>query len=178
MKGERSTLKRVAFALLILLLMFFLFRLGSYILLPSEPVALVAGLRFSAGPLGAVLRLGLPKEIDSRLSQWRAVYFEFYTELDGAPAEVDLGFADGLWLTELWVRAEAEDADQAEALFHVWSEKLENTYQNAQGYQSYGITETDDGKVLNLEINKGALALSCVLRLESSTVSFYGVNIW
>lgn len=174
----RSTLKRVAFALLILLLMFFLFRLGSYILLPSEPAALVAGLRFSAGPLGAVLRLGLPKEIHSRLSQWRAVYFEFYTELDGAPAEVDLGFADGLWLTELWVRAEAEDSDQAEALFHVWSEKLENTYQNAQGYQSYGITETDDGKVLSLEINKGALILSCVLTLEGNSVSFYGSNLW
>ncbi len=178
MKRGCSSDKRVALSLLILLLLIPVFRFGSYLLLPSEPVALVPGLRYSAGPLGAALRLGLPKEIESRLSQWRAVYFEFYAELDGVPAEIDMGFADGLWLTELWVRAESEDAEQADALFHVWCEKLENTYQNAQGYQSYGITETDDGKVLNLEINKGALALSCVLRLESSTVSFYGVNIW
>lgn len=171
-------MKRVALSLLILLLLIPVFRFGSYMLLPSEPVALMSGLRYSAGPLGAALRLGLPKEIESRLSQWRAVYYEFYAELDGVPAEIDMGFADGLWLTELWVRAEAEDAEQADALFRVWCERLEETYQNAQGYQSDGITETGSGKALCLEINKGALLLSCVLMLEGNTVVFYGINLW
>ena len=178
MKRGCSSDKRVALSLLILLLLIPVFRFGSYLLLPSEPVALVPGLRYSAGPLGAALRLGLPKEIESRLSQWRAVYFEFYTELDGAPAEVDLGFADGLWLTELWVRAEAEDAEQADAFFHSWCERLEETYQNAEGYQTYGITETGSGKALRLAIDKGALILSCVLTLEGNSVSFYGSNLW
>ena len=163
---------------LILLLLIPVFRLGSYMVLPSEPVALVPGLRYCAGPVGAALRLGLPKEIHSRLSQWGAVYCDFQTELDGVPAEINMGFADGLWLTELWVRAEAENSVQADAFFHSWCERLEETYQNAEGYQTYGITETCSGKALRLEINKGALILSCVLRLESSTVSFYGVNIW
>lgn len=170
--------KKCLWIILIILLLLLLFRFGSYLLLPSEPVALVPGLRYSAGPLGSALRLGLPKEIESRLSQWRAVYYEFYAELDGVPAEIDMGFADGLWLTELWVRAEAEDAEQADALFRVWYERLEETYQNAQGYQSDGITETGSGKALRLEINKGALLLSCVLTLEGNTVVFYGINLW
>ena len=178
MKRGRSSDKRVALSLLILLLLIPVFRFGSYMLLPSEPVALVPGLRYSAGPLGAALRLGLPKEIVSRLSQWRAVYYEFYAELDGVPAEIDMGFADGLWLTELWVRAEAEDAEQADALFRVWCERMDETYQKAQGYQSDGITETGSGKALRLEINKGALLLSCVLTLEGNTVCFYGDNLW
>ncbi len=170
--------KNTFWIILIILLLTPVFRFGSYLLLPSEPVALVPGLRYSAGPLGAALRLGLPKEIESRLSQWRAVYYEFYAELDGVPAEIDMGFADGLWLTELWVRAEAEDAEQADALFRVWCERLEETYQNAEGYQTYGITETGSGKALRLEINKGALMLSCVLALEGNSVSFYGINLW
>ena len=70
-------MKRVALSLLILLLLIPVFRFGSYMLLPSEPVALVPGLRYSAGPLGAALRLGLPKEIHSRLSQWGVVYCDF-----------------------------------------------------------------------------------------------------
>lgn len=171
-------MKRVALSLLILFLLILIFRFCSCLLLPSEPVALVPGLRYSAGPLGAALRLGLPKEIHSRLSQWRAVYYEFQTELDGVPVEVDLGFADGLWLTELWVRAEAEDADQADALFHSWCERLDETYQNAEGFQTYGITETGSGKALRLAIKKGALMLSCVLALEGNSVSFYGINLW
>lgn len=170
--------KNTFWIILIILLLTPVFRFGSYLLLPSEPVALVPGLRYSAGPLGAALRLGLPNEIHSRLSQWRAVYYEFYAELDGVPAEIDMGFADGLWLTELWVRAEAEDLEQADALFLVWCERLEETYQNAQGYQSDGITETGSGKALRLEINKGALLLSCVLALEGNTVCFYGDNLW
>lgn len=170
--------KNTFWIILIILLLSPVFRFGSYLLLPSEPVALVQGLRYSAGPLGAALRLGLPKEIHSRLSQWRAIYYEFQTELDGVPAEIDMGFADGLWLTELWVRAEAEDAEQADALFRVWCERLEETYQNAQGYQSDGITETGSGKALRLAIDKGALMLSCVLALEGNSVSFYGSNLW
>lgn len=161
-----------------LLLLIFLFRLFSYMLLPAEPVALVPGLRYCAGPVGAVLRLGLPKEIHSRLSQWRAVYYEFQTELDGVPAEIDMGFADGLWLTELWVRAEAEDAEQADALFHVWCDRLDNTYHKVEGYQNHGTTENENGKELHLEINKGALTLSCTITLDGNTVGFYGINLW
>ena len=171
-------MKRVALSLLILLLLIPVFRFGSYMLLPSEPVALMSGLRYSAGPLGAALRLGLPKEIESRLSQWRAVYYEFYAELDGVPAEIDMGFADGLWLTELWVSAEAEDAVQAQALFHVWCDRLDNTYHKVEGYQNHGITENENGKELHLEINNGALALSCTITLDGNTVGFYGINLW
>lgn len=170
--------KKCLWIILIILLLLLLFRFGSYLLLPSEPVALVPGLRYSAGPLGAALRLGPPKEIHSRLSQWGAVYCDFQTELDGVPAEIDLGFADGLWLTVLSVRAEAEDSHQADALFHVWCERLDKTYQNAEGYQNQGISETGRGKSLRLEINKGALVLSCVLMLEGNTVVFYGINLW
>ena len=170
--------KKCLWIILIILLLLLLFRFGSYLLLPSEPVALVPGLRYSAGPLSAVLRLGLPKAIENNLSQWGAAYYKFYAELDGVPAEIDLGFADGLWLTVLSVRAVAEDADQADALFHVWCERSDKTYQNAEGYQNQGITETGRGKALRLEINKGALVLSCVLMLEGNTVVFYGINLW
>ena len=170
--------KKCLWIILIILLLLLLFRFGSYLLLPSEPVALVPGLRYSAGPLSSVLRLGLPKAIQNSLSQWGAAYYKFYAELDGVPVEVDLGFADGLWLTELWVRAEAEDAEQADALFRVWCERMDETYQKAQGYQSDGITETGSGKALRLEINKGALLLSCVLTLEGNVVCFYGDNLW
>ena len=170
--------KKCLWIILIILLLVLLFRFGSYLLIPSEPVALVPGLRYSAGPLSAVLRLGLPKAIENSLSQWGAAYYKFYAELDGVPVEVNLGFADGLWLTELWVRAEAEDSDQADALFHSWCERLDETYQNAEGFQTYGITETGSGKALRLEINKGALLLSCVLTLEGNVVCFYGDNLW
>ena len=170
--------KKCLWIILIILLLLLLFRFGSYLLLPSEPVALVPGLRYSAGPLSAVLRLGLPKAIENNLSQWGAAYYKFYAELDGVPAEINMGFADGLWLTELWVRAEAENSVQADAFFHSWCERLEETYQNAEGYQTYGITETCSGKALRLEINKGALLLSCVLTVEGNMVCFYGNNLW
>ena len=175
MKQRKNRALRV---LLVLLLVLLLFRLGSYLLLPSEPVALVPGLRYSAGPLSAVLRLGLPKEIDSHLSDWRAVFYGFHTELHGTPAEVQLRFADGLWLTELSVRAETEDPDRAEALFEAWCESLDEAYRDAEGYQNHGVTQTEDGKELRLEIRKGALGLSCMVRLEDCAVSFYGNNLW
>ena len=178
MKTGRFAVKRVAVALLILLLLLILFRLASFLLLPAEPVALVPGLRYSAGPLCAVLRFGLPKEIDSHLSEWRAVYYEFSTELDGTPAEVELRFADGLWLTELWVRAEAEDSVQAESLFRTWCERLDTAYRDADGCQNHGITKTGDGKEIRMEINKGALGLSCILTQEGNVVTFHGNDLW
>ena len=175
MKQRKNRALRV---LLVLLLVLLLFRLGSYLLLPSEPVALVPGLRYSAGPLSAVLRLGLPKEIDSHLSDWRAVFYGFHTELHGTPAEVQLRFADGLWLTELSVRAETEDPDRAEALFEAWCESLNEAYRDAEGYQNHGVTQTEAGKELRLEIRKGALGLSCRLTLEGCTVAFFGNDQW
>ena len=171
-------MKRVALSLLILLLLIPVFRFGSYMLLPSEPVALVPGLHYSAGPLDAVLRFGVPKEIDSRLSEWRAVYYDFSTELDGAPAEIELCFVDGLWLTELWVSAEAEDAVQAQALFQVWCDRLDAAYRDAEAYQNHGITETGTGKELSLEINKGALGLHCSVTVEGNVVKAHGDDLW
>ena len=175
MKRRKNRFLRV---LLIVILLVLLFRLGSFLLLPSEPVALVPGLRYSAGPLSAVLRLGLPEEIDSHLSDWRAVFYDFHTELDGTAAEVELRFADGLWLTELSVRAETEDPERAEGLFEAWCVRLEEVYRNAEGYHDHGITQSEGGRELRLEIKKGALGLNCRVRLEDCAVSFYGNNLW
>ena len=164
--------------LVLLLLFLLLFRLGSYLLLPSEPVGLVPGLRYSAGPLGAVLRLGVPEKIESHLSDWNAVFYDFRTELEGTPADVELRFADGLWLTELSVRAETEDPARAEALFEAWCVRLDEAYRDAEGYQNHGVTQTEGGKELCLEIRKGALGLSCRVSLEGCTVAFYGCDQW
>ena len=164
--------------LVILLLFLLLFRLGSYVLLPSEPVALVPGLRYSGGPLSAVLRLGFPEMIDSHLSDWSKVFYDFEGELDGVPARFYLTFVDGLWLTELSVRAETEDPARAEALFEAWCERLDEAYRDAEGYQNHGVTQTEGGKELCLEIRKGALGLSCRLTLEGCTVAFYGCDQW
>lgn len=165
-------------ALLFSLLLVLLFRLGSYLLLPSEPVALVPGLRYSAGPLGAVLRLGLPEMIDSHLSDWSKVFYDFEGELDGVPARFYLTFVDGLWLTELSVRAETEDPERAEGLFEAWCVRLIEAYRDAEGYQNHGVTQTEGGKELCLEIRKGALGLSCRLTLEGCTVAFFGNDQW
>lgn len=165
-------------ALLFLLILVFLFRLGSDLLLPSEPVGLVPGLRYSAGPLGAVLRLGVPEKIESHLSDWNAVFYDFRTELDSTPANVELRFVDGLWLTELSVRAEAEDPERAEGLFEAWCVRLKEAYQDAEGYHNLGITQTEEGKEQHLEIRKGALSLSCRVTLEGCTVALYGCDQW
>ena len=175
---EKKKLQKLVLLLLGVLLLMVLFRQGSYLLLPSEPVALVPGLRYSAGPLGAVLRLGLPEEIDGHLSDWSKVFYDFEGELDGAPARFRLTFVDGLWLTELSVRVETENPARAEALFEAWCERLDEAYRGAAGCQNQGITESETGKELHLDINKGALGLSCRVTLEGCTVSFYGNNQW
>ena len=178
MKTGRIPFKRSTFALLILLLLIFSFRLGSYLLLPSEPVALLPGLRYSGGPIESVFRLGLPKKVDSHLSDWREVLYVFESELDGSPVEIKLCFTDSLWLTNMWVRAEAEDPGKAKLLFEAWCDRLEAAYRENEGYRNHGTIDTCNGKELRMEIDKGALGLICTITLEGSLVSFYGENIW
>ena len=76
------------------------------------------------------------------------------------------------------MRAEAEDPERAEALFEAWCARLIEAYQDAEGYQNHGVTQTEGGKELCLEIRKGALGLSCRVSLEGCTVAFFGNDQW
>ncbi len=157
--------------LVVLLLILSLLQVGLSLFLPSEPIGIHDGIRFFMRPRAVVRRLGDPAEKSCSDLNGDGVY-TFQTLLDGVEAKEVYYFYHDWLLRDVYISADAGDAESAVRLFELWKARMVSAYENRSGFYCREVEfSSETSYSLRLGFEYGATGVSCRITVDGERIT-------
>ena len=169
----KKFLRRVLLILLVLALIL------SVRALASPRLGFLHGLRYGMGPVTTGLFLGLPTEVDNRLSDFRELWCHYSVSCEGFPTEVSISYFSGMSINWVSAVADAGDRESADKLFESWTEQIREALGDKKGFYCGEIKRDSSTKYsLKMGTNTGATGITCTVEVDGTLVRVLCDNLF